>query len=119
VYADDGAGEVHADGALRGIPGSPGIVTGTARVIKRSEEFGRLGPGEILVAPFTTPVWTPLFAVAGGLVTDTGGILSHGAIVAREYGIPAVMGVAGASSRVVDGSLITVDGAKGIVTTDA
>jgi pyruvate,water dikinase len=119
VYAEDHAADVHPDGAMRGIPGSPGLVTGTARVIRRPEDFGRLGPGEILVAPFTTPVWTPLFAVAGGLVTDTGGILSHGAIVAREYGIPAVMGVVGASSRVVDGSLITVDGAKGLVTTDA
>ena len=61
------------------------------------EDFGKLQAGDILVAPLTTPIWTPLFAMAGGLVTEVGGILSHGAIVAREYGIPAVMAVARAT----------------------
>jgi pyruvate,water dikinase len=79
------------------------------------EEFHKLGKGEILVAPLTNPVWTPLFAVAGGLITEVGGILSHGAIVAREYGIPAVMAVSGATKQIPEGKMLTVDGNKGIV----
>ena len=101
---------------LSGIPGSPGVVTGQACVVRGPDDFARLEPGSILIAPLTTPVWTPLFAVAGGLVTETGGILSHGAIVAREYGIPAVMGVRGAMSRIADGLPLTVDGSRGTVT---
>ncbi|MFQ5857809.1 MAG: PEP-utilizing enzyme, partial [Anaerolineae bacterium] len=89
--------------------------TGVARVIRGPEEFGRLQNGDILVAPLTNPVWTPLFAIAGGVVTEVGGILSHGAIVAREYGIPAVMGVAGATTVVQEGQMVGVDGSKGIV----
>ena len=78
-----------ADGFdLHGVAGSPGQVTGRCRIIRGPQEFGRLQSGDILVAPLTNPAWTPLFAVAGGLVTNVGGILSHGAIVAREYGIP-------------------------------
>ncbi|MFQ5343039.1 MAG: PEP/pyruvate-binding domain-containing protein [Anaerolineae bacterium] len=103
------------DGELRGIAGSPGVVTGAARVVRGPEEFDRLQNGEILVAPLTNPAWTPLFAIAGGIVTEVGGILSHGAIVAREYGIPAVMGVAGATTLVDDGQPMTVDGDKGVV----
>jgi phosphohistidine swiveling domain-containing protein len=102
-------------GQLRGIAGSPGRATGVARVIRGPEEFDRLQSGEILVAPLTNPVWTPLFAIAGGLVTEVGGILSHGAIVAREYGIPAVMAVAGATRILQEGQRTTVDGSKGIV----
>jgi pyruvate,water dikinase len=79
------------------------------------DDFHRLQSGDILVAPWTTPVWTPLFAIAGGLITEVGGILSHGAIVAREYGIPAVMAVAGATRSLHDGQQLTVDGAKGTV----
>jgi phosphohistidine swiveling domain-containing protein len=115
VYPDDFAAAGPDGEGLKGIPGSPGVVTGPARVVKGPEDFARLAPGEVLVAPFTTPVWTPLFAVAGGLVTDTGGILSHGAIVAREYGIPAVLGVAGASALIPDGAEVTVDGVGGTV----
>jgi pyruvate,water dikinase len=85
-------------------------------VINGPEEFHKLGKGEILVAPLTNPIWTPLFAVAGGIVTEVGGILSHGAIVAREYGIPAVMAVNGATRQIPEGQRITVDGTKGIVT---
>jgi phosphohistidine swiveling domain-containing protein len=118
IYSAASAGtapEAAAEGQLRGVAGSPGLVTGVARVIRAPEEFDRFHNGEILVAPLTNPVWTPLFAMAGGLVTEVGGILSHGAIVAREYGIPAVMSVAGATKQVRDGQRITVDGNKGLV----
>lgn len=76
----------------------------------------RLEPGEILVAPSTDPGWTPLFMTAGALVMEMGGVVSHGAVVAREYGIPAVVGVADATTRLRDGQSITVDGAAGTVT---
>jgi pyruvate,water dikinase len=75
----------------------------------------RLEPGEILVAPSTDPGWTPLFMTAGALVMEMGGVISHGAVVAREYGIPAVVGVADATTRLRDGQSITVDGAAGTV----
>jgi phosphohistidine swiveling domain-containing protein len=104
-----------AGGYLKGISGSPGMATGVAKVIRGPEEFKRLKKGDILVAPFTTPVWTPLFAIAAGVVTEVGGILSHGAIVAREFGIPAVMSVPGATKLVSEGQRITVDGNRGIV----
>jgi pyruvate,water dikinase len=120
-----GGREIHAraagpvevvDGQLHGVAGSPGLVTGVARVIRGPEEFSWLQKNDILVAPLTNPAWTPLFAVAGGVITEVGGILSHGAIVAREYGIPAVLSVAGATAHVIDGQTITVDGNRGIVT---
>jgi pyruvate,water dikinase len=114
VYAEEVVGDEMAEGKRRGIAGSPGTITSVARVIHGPEEFDKLQKGEILVAPLTNPVWTPLFAIAGGVVTEAGGILSHGAIVAREYGIPAVMGVAGATQWVRDGQLMTVDGNQGI-----
>jgi pyruvate,water dikinase len=75
-----------------------------------------LAHGEILVAPSTDPGWTPLFLTAGGLVMEMGGAMSHGAIVAREYGIPAVVGVAGAIERIRTGQLVTVDGTTGTIT---
>jgi pyruvate,water dikinase len=103
------------DGDMQGVAGSPGIVSGPARVIHGPDEFGTLQRGEILVAPLTNPTWTPLFAVASAVITEVGGILSHGAIVAREYGIPAVMSVSGATQALSDGQVITVDGNRGIV----
>jgi pyruvate,water dikinase len=116
IYAEGAAVDAEeVEGQRRGIAGSPGLITGVARVIRGPEEFGRLQTGEILVAPLTNPVWTPLFAVAGAVVTEAGGILSHGAIVAREYGIPAVMGVKGATQMVHDGQTVTVDGNQGIL----
>ena len=88
-----------ADGAvLHGVAGSPGVVTGPARVIHGPDEFGQMRRGDILVARITTPAWTPLFALAAGVVTDVGGPLSHSSIVAREYHIPAVLGT-GAGDR--------------------
>jgi phosphoenolpyruvate synthase/pyruvate phosphate dikinase len=114
--AEDEASSVGAPaGQHRGIAGSRGVARGVARVILGPEDFGKLRNGEILVAPLTTPVWTPLFALASGLVTETGGILSHGAIVAREYGIPAVMGVPGATTLLHSGQLLAVDGDQGLV----
>jgi pyruvate,water dikinase len=99
---------------LEGTGASAGTVTGVARVIL-DPHGARLEPGEILVAPSTDPGWTPLFLTAGGLVMEMGGPMSHGAIVAREYGIPAVVGVPGATERIQSGQTIAVDGASGVV----
>jgi pyruvate,water dikinase len=104
--------------ALRGLPSSPGRVAGTARVLRTPQEGPRLQPGEILVAPSTDPGWTPLFLLAAGLVVETGGYLSHGAIVAREYGIPAVLNVPLATRRIPDGRTIVLDGGEGTVWLD-
>lgn len=103
-----------ADGILRGTPASAGVVTAKARVIL-DPTGARLEPGEILVAPSTDPGWTPLFLTAGGLVMEMGGAMSHGSVVAREYGIPAVVGVPGASERITTGQEITVDGSAGTI----
>jgi rifampicin phosphotransferase len=103
-----------AQATLTGTPASPGVVTASARVIL-DPAGGRLEPGEILVAPSTDPGWTPLFLTAGGLVMETGGSMSHGVIVAREYGIPAVVGLPGATERIPTGSRITIDGTAGTV----
>lgn len=111
VAAADG-GEL--PGMLRGTPASPGIISGQARVIL-DPTGAHLEPGEILVAPSTDPGWTPLFLTAGGLVMEMGGAISHGAVVAREYGIPAVVGVPEATERIVTGQRITIDGAAGKV----
>jgi pyruvate,water dikinase len=110
--AADGEG-----GALTGTPASAGQVTGVAHVIL-DPVGAKLEPGEILVAPSTDPGWTPLFLVAGGLVMEMGGANSHGAVVAREYGIPAVVGVPNATARVATGQRITVDGSAGRVTAE-
>jgi pyruvate,water dikinase len=104
---------------LRGMAGSKGRVTGFARVARSLDEAGALQPGEILVAVTTMPPWTPLFGIAGGVVTESGGPLSHCAIVAREYGIPAVVGTAGATRKIMTGQRITVDGNSGSVTIEA
>lgn len=103
-------------GQLKGTPGSRGTVTGVARVARTLEEAQDLAPGEILVAVTTMPPWTPLFGIASAVVTETGGPLSHCAIVAREYGIPAVVGAAGATQAIQTGQEITVDGGGGLVT---
>ena len=86
--------------AFRGSPASRGQVTGPVRILKNPEEGSRLQRGDILVCVMTTPAWTPLFAIAGGIVTETGGALSHPAITAREYGIPAVVALADATNEV-------------------
>jgi pyruvate,water dikinase len=100
---------------LYGVAVSPGEATGPVRVIRSPEAFKKMKAGCILVAPMTTPAWTPLFALAKAVVTDTGGLLSHTSIVAREYRIPAVIGTGVATRRLVDGQLVTVDGDRGEV----
>ncbi len=100
---------------LRGIPASRGTANGRACLVRGPEDFGKLQPGEILVAPATTPAWTPLFGVAAGLVTDYGGLLSHAGVVAREYGLPAVLGTNIATQTIQDGDEIRVDGDRGVV----
>ena len=104
-----------ADGVLRGVGASAGRVTGPARVV-HDPATAHLEPGDILVAATTDPGWTPLFLTAAALVTETGAIMAHGPTVAREYGIPAVISVPGATGRITTGQLITVDGANGTVT---
>jgi pyruvate,water dikinase len=112
--ASDKASDEASEGALSGTPASSGVVRGRARVIL-DPVGAHLEPGEILVAPSTDPGWTPLFLTAAGLVMEMGGAMSHGAVVAREYGIPAVVGVESASVRIATGQTIEVDGGAGRV----
>ena len=100
---------------VKGLPGSAGVARGTARVIRSLAEVGKLQPGEVLVTVSTEPPWTPLFATAAAVVTDQGGVLSHTAVVAREYRIPAVVGTGLATTTFHDGQLLEVDGDAGIV----
>jgi len=109
-------GAVRSDRALvSGTPASPGRATGPVRVIRGPEEFDELQPGEILVAPLTAPAWTPLFTRAAAVVTDVGSPASHTSIIAREYGIPAVVGCGDATARLRTGMRVTVDGGTGNV----
>jgi phosphohistidine swiveling domain-containing protein len=112
-----GFGIVPSDDArvVVGYPASAGVVTGEAKVIMSLDEAGKLGPGDILVCRMTMPAWTPLFGVAGGVVADAGGPLSHCAIVAREYQIPCVAGTQIGTSVIRDGMRIRVDGSTGRV----
>lgn len=106
----------HSEGALvTGTPGGGGQATGVVRIIRNPTEFGRLRGGDILVCPTTNPAWTPLFRTAAAVVVDTGGPGSHAAIVARECGIPGVMGTGTATSVLVDGQRVIVDGDLGVV----
>jgi pyruvate,water dikinase len=106
-----------SEGELPGVSGSPGRHTGTVRVIKDESEFGRLGPGDVLVCPITSPAWSVLFSQAGAVVTDGGGVLAHAAVIAREYGIPAVLATGNGTTQLRDGEVVTVDGTRGIVET--
>ncbi|MBI9045606.1 MAG: hypothetical protein JEZ06_14045 [Anaerolineaceae bacterium] len=108
VRGEDQIGDI-----LKGAGTSPGIATGVARVLQGPHQFSEMQPGEILIASTTTPAWTPLFTMASGVITDIGGPLSHGSIVAREYGIPAVMGTGVATKRIQSGQTITLNGASG------
>ena len=100
---------------LNGFTVTGGTITAVASVILSADDFHKMEPGSVLVCPYTTPAWTQLFPQASGLVTDIGGVLGHGSIVAREYGIPAVMGTGAATRRIKHGQMITVDGDAGTV----
>lgn len=104
------------DALVTGTPAGAGIATGAVRVITSAAEFGTMLPGEVLVCPYTNPSWTPLFQQAVAVVADTGGVGSHAAIVAREYGLPAIMGTGDATTRLRTGDLVRVDGTTGRVT---
>ncbi len=110
------AAEGNGGGSLSGFAGSPGVVEGKARVIRDVRDIGDLEDGEILVAPVTSPSWTPVFGKVAAAVSDIGGIMSHAAIVAREYGMPAVVGTGNATARIKTGDRIRVDGGEGVVT---
>jgi pyruvate,water dikinase len=100
---------------VAGTPGSPGVAEGPVRIVRDAAAFGSLLPGEVLIAPYTNPSWTPLFTRAAAVVVDTGAAMSHAAIVAREYGVPAVMGTGDGTRRLSDGQLVRVDGSRGQV----
>jgi pyruvate,water dikinase len=102
-------------GVIRGIGGSAGRAIGTARIILSPRDFYKFQKDDILVAPTTSPAWTPLFILAKAFVADVGGVLSHGAIISREYNIPAVLGTRNATTLLIDGQRILVDGDKGEV----
>ncbi|MEV4878953.1 PEP/pyruvate-binding domain-containing protein [Streptomyces cyaneofuscatus] len=108
----DSAGE---SGVRTGTPGSPGSAIGPARVVRGPGDFRRVRPGDVLVCRTTDPAWTPLFGLAAAVVTETGGLLSHAAIVARELGLPAVLAVADATALLPDGAVVEVDGDTGRV----
>jgi pyruvate,water dikinase len=98
-----------------GAPASPGRATGTVRIIRDPANAGALQRGDVLVAPLTAPAWTPLFVIAAAVVTDIGSPMAHASIIAREYGIPAVVGCGDATLRLKDGQRVTVDGTAGVV----
>ncbi|MDP9729444.1 PEP-utilizing protein [Alicyclobacillus sp. TC] len=104
---------------IKGYAASQGVHTGTVRIVKNQDEFGKLNHGDILVCKTTTPPWTVLFSVAGAIVTDAGGILSHAGTVAREYRIPAVLGTKIATSTLRDGDVVTVNGTEGTITLES
>jgi rifampicin phosphotransferase len=104
-----------ADGRIAGVAASPGTYTGPVRVIRDEREFTKIRAGDVLVCPITSPVWSVLFASVGALVTDAGGVLSHAAIIAREYHIPAVLATGNATALLRDGQIVTVDGTSGTV----
>lgn len=100
---------------LRGTGASAGVVRGPARVTLSQDDFDRIQPGDVIVCPSSNPSWVPVFTIAGGLVTNTGGVLSHAAVVAREFGLPAVVGAAEATTRIADGRIVEIDGTAGTV----
>lgn len=112
---DRAATTLAADGGLKGIACSPGVVRGRARVIKDIFDADRLAQGDILITKFTDPGWTPKFSLLAAVATETGGLLSHAAVISREYGIPAVLAIPNLTTSVRDGQEITIDGNAGVV----
>jgi len=113
-WLDQAAGADH--GQIKGIPVSPGVVEGVVRVIRHEDELSHLQPGEILVAQITAPSWASAFSVVAGVITDIGGMMSHAAIICREYGMPAVVSTGFATTRLKTGQRVRMDGRKGVVT---
>ena len=109
-----GSGQAE-DGVVAGVPASPGVREGVARVIRTSAELPEVQPGEILVCPITAPAWGPVFGTIQAAVSDIGGVMSHAAIVSREYGMPAVVGTGNGTSRIRTGDRVRVDGDTGVV----
>jgi pyruvate,water dikinase len=116
VPAGATAGPPAAARVLRGVVGAPGRCRGRARLVHGPADFARVAPGDVLVAVYTDPGWTPVLERAAGLVLEAGGLLSHGAIVARELGIPALVDVADATRAIADGDTVEIDGGAGTVT---
>jgi pyruvate,water dikinase len=108
-------GEKEVEERLEGFPAAPGMVEGPARVVMEYQDFQKVKSGEILVCPYTGTAWTPLFVKIGGVVTDTGGMLTHAAIAAREYNIPAVVGTWNATNSINDGDIVRINGDVGVV----
>ncbi|EGW41979.1 PEP-utilizing enzyme [Desulfosporosinus sp. OT] len=114
IEAEQGTSlELSPEGELKGIPGSPGVAEGPVRIIHTAEEFQLVQEGEVLVCPFTTPTWTVLFPRVAALITDSGGALSHAAIVSREYRLPSVVGTINGTKLLHNGQRVRVDGAAG------
>ena len=109
------AGEDVIEGVVKGLPAAAGIVEGLARVVVGTEDFDKVKSGEILVCIMTNPAWVVLFSKIKGVVTDTGGVLAHTAVVAREFGIPGVVGTGDATYRIKTGDRIRVNGSTGTV----
>jgi pyruvate,water dikinase len=100
---------------LQGVGASSGVAEGPARVVLRTSEIEQVQDGEILVCPATAPAWAPVFGRVRGIVSDVGGMMSHAAILCREYGIPAVLGTSSGTRRIATGDLVRVDGDRGTV----
>lgn len=114
VYQPDEAGAA-GEGDLVGAPGAPGIVTGPVRLIASLQELNRVQPGDILVTHAIDPAWTPVFGTIGGVISVEGGMLAHAAVLGREYGLPVVVGAAGATTRLKDGDIVKINGTSGAI----
>ncbi len=119
VRGTDTSSIVDPDGVFRGIPISGGQVVGPVRFVRSMEDWSRVSHGDILVVSVIDPGMAPLFGVAAGLVAEMGGTLSHGAIIAREYGLPAVANVSGVTTRLKEGDQISLDAERGEITVQA
>jgi pyruvate,water dikinase len=119
VEKEAGASEVDTSELITGVAASPGHAVGEARVIHSLRELTRIKPGDILVTNSTDPGWTPVFLLIRGLVLETGGVLAHGTVLSREYGLPAVTSVHNATKIIKDGDIINIDGGRGTITIES